>query len=212
MSRTSTYFKIVPLGIFFICISALMIGQSFGSTWAGGDGVRHEVSVTIAGIEGKSSFEHPGSEPVSILENRIGRGEKIKTGEQSYLTLNLGNLAYISLAERTDITLDRLFEDELTITVTRGRVVAEILDPSGNLRIKTNHTETTVDSGVLTLINFDFLENIVLAPITETIAHICTELRCQEIESAITVHETKPIEVEQREYTLDDPFYEWVGE
>lgn len=141
------------------------------------------------------------------------RGEMIKTIDD-YLAIKIGqNTVY--LGKNTHLELDRVYENELVITMTKGRI---LVDATGSipLVVKTNQTEYLLHKGVASLINYDWLETIHVIPVSGSVQ---TAIRGTG-ESLLTplplsIHETDPIAYEMIEVNLSTgpgaEFYEWTG-
>ena len=142
------------------------------------------------------------------IDHQLNRGEIVQTGDDEYLILNIGGLAHIGLAERTDIELDRLFDDELEITITRGRIVVELLDPDTTIRINTNETETQLLEGRISLINFDFLETINISPWDTASGTVTTNVSKYPLYEPLSIHETSAVTT-ATDFEPEDPFYDW---
>ncbi|TAL50995.1 hypothetical protein EPN81_01175 [Patescibacteria group bacterium] len=161
-----------------------------------------------------------GEDPGYGFGEGLRRGSIVETGD-GFLQLTIGvELENLDLAETilwlapsTRIELIRLYEDELTIRFTKGRLVvsnqAEV-----SLKIETNHTTHLVHGDVASFVNYDFLETIHVIPISGSI-----QINLPSGENLLTpvplsIHETEPVTFEKLEVNLATgdvaEFYVWT--
>lgn len=151
----------------------------------------------------------------------LRRGSVVETGD-GFLQLTIGveleNLdqakTILWLAPNTRIELERLYEDEMTIRFTRGRIIASN-ETDVPLKIKTNYTSHLVLDDVASFVNYDFLETIHVIPLSGSV-----QVNAGSSESLLTpvplaIHETDPVTFEKLEVNLEAgdaaEFYRWAG-
>lgn len=200
----------MTLLVFSFCalLTTLLIGQRFGATWAGGEGVIKNLDVVIAEIQGSLKIIHDAKTKVVTTNDVLTRGEVIQTGDDGYVRFMIGQHITVGMAERTTLTLKNITSDNLRILVTRGRIMVEQTG-STPLHIQTNFTDTTLESGAITLVNYDFLETVMIAPYPMATASVETSLGSTPLTSALNIHETPEVTIEPVSTTLTFPFYDW---
>lgn len=188
--------------IFFILLVVLLIGQRFGFEWAGGDGFYpHGQAVVLT----------------STYDDQVGdifeRGETIKSNA-SYLFVDLDGLATVALDERTDLEIESLRENEITLRLYRGRIMLHV--PERSLQVKTNYTTETIENGSASIVNYDFREIIGVYPVDAHVKVNLPERPTFVLDAALEIHETPPVSITS---TTFDPisgagagFYLWVEE
>ncbi len=144
----------------------------------------------------------------------LKRGQSIVTPGSGYLALAIGENIQIFMAANTEIVLERLYEDEMTVHLTKGRI---LVDAQGDvpLTIKTNFTEHLLVQDVASFVNYDFLETVHVIPIKGSV-----QVNMPSGENLLTpvplsIHETEPVAFEKLEVNLAAgdaaEFYEWTG-
>ncbi|KKW31410.1 MAG: hypothetical protein UY76_C0058G0003 [Candidatus Uhrbacteria bacterium GW2011_GWA2_52_8d] len=192
-------------GILFLAIMGLLIAQRFS--------LPSELPVRIAAGSGEDAGYGFGEE--------LRRGSVVETGN-GFLKLTIGvegekndqAETILWLAPNTRIELHRLYQDELTIRFTKGRLVvsnqAEV-----PLKIETNHTTHLVHGDVASFVNYDFLETVHVIPIKGSV-----QVNMPSGENLLTpvplsIHETEPVTFEKLEVNLSagdsEEFYLWTG-
>ena len=192
-------------GALFLAIMGLLIAQRFS--------LPPELPVRIVAGSGEDAGYGFGEE--------LRRGSVVETGD-GFLQLTIGveleNLnqakTILWLAPHTRVELHRLYQDELTIRFTKGRLVvsnqAEV-----PLKIETNHTTHLVHGDVASFVNYDFLETVHVIPIKGSV-----QVNMPSGENLLTpvplsIHETEPVTFEKLEVNLaagdSEEFYEWTG-
>ena len=182
---------------FSLLLVTLLIGHRFGATWAGGEGVTENLDVMITEMQGSLEMMHHDDTRVVI-----------QTGDDGYIRFVIGENVLVGMAERTTLTLESITSNNLRILVTRGRIVVEQTG-SEPLHIQTNFTDTTLENGAITLVNYDFLETVMIAPYPVAKASVKTSLGSIPLSSALSIHETPEVKIEGTSPTLTLPFYEW---
>ncbi len=171
-----------------------------------------ELSVSIAGADGKNLY--------GFGEN-FRRGSTIKTAD-GFLEIAIGNAqepreipTRVWLSKNTTITLDRLYENNLIIRLTRGRIVAQT-HAKFPLRIKTNKTELLLHDGTASFVNFDFLQTLQVIPI-DGIVQTTIVGKNESMVSPIplSIHEVDQVEYATLQVNLAQSeakeFYAWTG-
>ena len=190
--------------VFLLAIMGMLIQQRFS--------LPPELVVRIAAAEGQNAYGFGES---------LRRGSIIETGD-GYLEVAIGNgqepreaQTHLWLSKKTTIVIDRLTQSDLTVRLTRGRIVASI-SAEYPLRINTNATKFLIYKATASFVNFDFLETIQAIPIEGTIQttikgtteHLLTPL-------PLSIHETDPVTYERLEANLATSdakdFYQWAG-
>ncbi|HBK33720.1 TPA: hypothetical protein DEP34_01475 [Candidatus Uhrbacteria bacterium] len=193
---------------FSLLLVTLLIGHRFGATWAGGEGVTENLDVMITEMQGSLEMMHHDDTRVVMADDILMRGEVIQTGDDGYIRFVIGENVLVGMAERTTLTLESITSNNLRILVTRGRIVVEQTG-SEPLHIQTNFTDTTLENGAITLVNYDFLETVMIAPYPVAKASVKTSLGSIPLSSALSIHETPEVKIEGTSPTLTLPFYEW---
>lgn len=163
------------------------------------------LNATITNVNGVSSYQ---------LNETLKRGQRIETTDDE-LAFTIGEETKIYLAQRTNLELVRLYEDELVVLLTKGRIVVDAQSPTP-LIVRTHHTEHLVYQDTASFVNYDFLETVHVIPLTgsvqtaikETNEHLLTPV-------PIAIHETDPISYDTLEVNLaagdSADFYRWAG-
>ena len=160
-------------------------------------------------------FSMPPEFPVidASTGETFSRGEIITT-DDDYFALTIGE-NNIYLAENTVLELDRVYEDELVVTLTKGRLLISAQGDTPFV-IETNHTDHLVHKGTASFINYDWLETIHVIPLDGSVQ---TTIRGTNefllTPTPISIHETAPVTYEPLKVSLDAgasaPFYTWTG-
>ncbi|MEK7620529.1 MAG: hypothetical protein AAB413_04825 [Patescibacteria group bacterium] len=187
----------------------------------------------IIGLLIVQRFSLPPELPVRIAagsgeDSGYGFGEGLRRGSivetaDGFLKVTIGvefeNLdqakTILWLAPNTRIQLDRLYEDELTIRFTRGRL---LIDNHAQvpLRLETNFTSHLVYDDIATFVNYDFLETIHVIPLSGSV-QVSVDSTGEQLLTPVplSIHETEPVTFEKLEVNLAAgdaaDFYEWVG-
>lgn len=128
--------------------------------------------LVVAGSLVWRRFDFPSEMPVRVIASKgstfltgdtFKRGQIIETKNSEYLAVKIGDSLKIVLDERTNLELDRLFEDELTLRFTRGRIVVDSRGTTPVL-IETNKTQSIIEQGSAAFINYDFQKLVTVAP------------------------------------------------
>ncbi len=190
------YISTFAAGLFFVSVMALLIAMRF---------------VTPTTVETKIIAS---SSPTFTQNGQtLRRGEIIKTSKGEYLALMIGPSIRIGMDENTTIELTRIFEDERLIHFTRGRIMIESLDKTP-LLVETNHTQSLIQNGTASMVNYDFLENISLIPFTGSIVmNFKKTQEYQLIPVPVNIHEVEPVSITPIEFKKDEgaykAFYAW---
>lgn len=192
--------------VLFLTIMSLLIAQRFS--------LPPELPVRIAAGSGEDAGYGFGE--------GLRRGSAIQTGH-GYLKVTIGveseqldqAQTILWLAPNTRIELQRLYEDELTIRFTKGRLV---VDNHANLplRLETNFTSHLVLDDIATFVNYDFLETVHVIPISGSI-QVSVDSTGEQLLTPVplSIHETDPVTFEKLEVNLAagdaEEFYKWTG-
>lgn len=178
-------------------------------------------------------FSGPPELPVRIIagsgeetEPFYGFGEKLKRGSSvithdNMLKLSIGKEAeelhesdtVLWLAQNTQVTLERLYENEIVIKLVKGRVVVST-QTEFPLVIETNLTKHMIHKAVASFVNYDFLETVHVIPLA---GYVQTIIGGQTMATPvpISIHETEPVGYSALEVNLNAgdsaSFYEWTG-
>ena len=184
--------------VLFLAIMGLLIAQRFLEMPA-------EMIVTVADVQGISTI---------AVGDELRRGQVIETDDK-FLKLAIADKTFLWLAPNTRIVLHRLFQDELTIRFTKGRIVVDN-QAEVPLRLETNFTSNLVQGDLATFVNYDFLETIHVIPISGSVQVSVGETGEQLVTpSPLSIHETDPVTFEKLEVNLaagdSADFYSWAG-
>ncbi len=177
--------------LFVLIVSTLLVGQRFGFVWAGGDGYRPQNVATVV----------PG-------DDTYRRGETVSTkpGERKRIVVGVQSIA---LDENTDVVLSDLRNESLAIRLIRGRVYVD-----GPVTVTTNFTSTTTDSGALTVVNYDFLETVSIAPFFANATVFVKGGDALTTEKPVSAHETPPVSIVEIPFDTNAAsvadFYRWA--
>jgi len=191
--------------VFLIAVFGLLTVQRFT--------LPHEMPVRIAGGSGEDAGYGFGLD--------LQRGSVIDT-KDGFLELTIGfesedldtaqNRVWMS--RNTRVELVRLFEDELILKLHRGRIL--VLNKSEiPLMIKTNFTSSILMQGLMSMVNYDFLETVHVMPIEgSVVVQIKDSDEAKLTPTALSIHETDPVSIDPIEINLqagsDADFYEWT--
>lgn len=187
----------IPTIFLFIIVMALLITQRIVS-------IPEQFRVYIQDAKGTTSY---------LQSDELQRGQIIET-KNDFLFLEISEDINLWMSENTTIELTRLFEDELILTFTRGRIV--ISNQSNTpLTLKTNHTSHIVHQDVASFVNYDFLETIHVIPLTGAVqVHIPSTGEQMLTPVGLSIHETDPVSFEPLKIDLEASdaaeFYQWV--
>ncbi len=175
--------KYVPHAIFAFLVMSLLVGQRFGFVWAGGTGYILERNAGIVALIGEPRIDRMGETRAAELWHSVDRGETIVTQSTERLMLQLDFTHTIALDENTTITIVENTREAIRIHLTKGRIYADTHVTDGSetndqvatqLSIWTDRTESSIESGAMTVVNYDFLEKVSVLPIN-TIVTITTK-------------------------------------
>lgn len=123
------------IGIFVICVLVLLVVNR-----------ANEPQLEVTTLDGYGE-----------IFGDFERGGTISTGEESLSVLQIGK-AIISVGENTKIRLDRIFEDDVRLFVSQGRVAVS----ESAVTITTDRVSATGKN--FELINYDFQERVTVEP------------------------------------------------
>lgn len=192
-------------------IFVLLIGARFDASWAGGKGYAPAVAVRVEALEGDVRVDRAGNIQKIQKQYQPVRGEKIETTAGSRVFFEIGSGTFLALDENTSVTLDRLEPSRVSIRLWHGRVLAIAGSNLEEFRVTTNHTASWIQGGAFTVINYDFLETISVAPIDTAVSVVVEPDDAFVTSRAVSIHETAPVEIKDVTVNLDAiPFYEWA--
>jgi ferric-dicitrate binding protein FerR (iron transport regulator) len=201
--------------VFLASVAALLIGARFGFTWAGGDGFESRLDVHIDQVIGNVVADRAGEVRVLTSHERILRGETVRTGDGSRAVVNVKGGVMIALDERSDLTIDRLSSERVSVQLSRGRILAvKRGDAIDRLVVTTNFTETAIVEEAVSVVNYDFLGKVSVIPFHTVASVIVQPMIAMLTEQPSEITETEPRELAQ---TTFDPsssnaasFYAWA--
>ncbi|MBI4256583.1 hypothetical protein HY626_00835 [Candidatus Uhrbacteria bacterium] len=180
--------------------------------------------IAIMGLLVAQRFSLPPSLPTQITavyeESNYHTGETLKRGQSvvtpgsGYLAISIGENIQIFMAANTELTLERLYENEMTVHLTKGRI---LVDAQGDVPIKveTNFTQHLVLEDIVSFINYDFLETVHVVPISGSVQVSIDSGENLLTPVPLSIHETDPVTFEKLEVNLAAgdaaKFYEWTG-
>lgn len=184
--------------VLLLAIMSLLTAQRFLS-------IPPEVAVMVVDTLGESDLS---------VGEELRRGQIIDSGS-GYIKLSIDNVMFLWLAPNTRIELHRLFEDELVVRFTKGRIV---VDHQGDvpLNIETNGTSCLVIGDITTFVNYDYLETIHVIPLSGSV-QVSIDSTGEQLLTPIplSIHETDSVTFEKLEVNLaagdSAEFYTWAG-
>ena len=161
---------------------------------------------TISHVYGSSTF---------TANQSLKRGQFIKTGKGEYLDILIGSSTHIAMDENSTIELKRLFQKDISIGFTRGRIVVNN-QSSAPVEIETNQTRSILGNGdVVTFVDYDFRDLVSVIPFHGTVSFFLKDgSNKQTLTTGTTIREVPPIMFTPA--TLDKTkgvyaeFYAWV--
>ena len=195
-------------------IGVMLIGHAYGFGWAGGDGYRETVPATIGDTTGEVRVVGFNAKHTVQKSGVIKRGETLKTPANTRAFVQL-NGVWLFLDQRSDVTFQKLFADEIELSVTRGRIALYRNDIAGDVTIKTNYTSTKLpQEGALTLVNFNFDETVKIVPLQNTqLAITHRSDRTHSTATPVSIKEI-PMVVSQTSFNPTGQaaeFYDWIN-
>lgn len=183
--------------IIFLLVTGVLIYQRFD--------LPDQLAVSVANVQGQSLYD---------VGDTIPRGTLLTT-QEDYLSVTIGPDRVLKLAPRTTVELKSLSPENVILDMTRGRMlfISEATFPT---LIDTNHTQHRMESGSVTMVNFDFLESVHVIPLNGELESLLL-LADETLTTAdpISIHETEPV---FWEYIAPDlsagdagDFYRWAG-
>ncbi len=149
-------------------------------------------------------FDVPASFPVRVSQTHdsstfvsnqlLKRGQFIKTGKGEYLDILIGPSVHIAMDENSTIELKRLFQKDISVGFTRGRIVVNN-QSSSPVEIETNQTRSILNkSDVATLIDYDFQDLVSVIPFHGTVSFFLKDgWNKQTFTTGTTIREVPPI-------------------
>lgn len=150
------YFSSVPLSYFlllslFSLAILLLIGNRLGFVFAGGDGYQRPLFFQ----SDTQSF---------------GRGSIVETSAGERMMISQDQL-FVWLDENSTLRIDVLTDDEVKLTLVRGRIAA--IDKALSQHATTiaaSDTSTAILDTPISIVNYDFLGKVDIFPVEETLA------------------------------------------
>jgi hypothetical protein len=184
--------------VLFLAIMGLLVAQRFLA-------VPPQLPVMVVDVEGEGEL---------VVGSLLRRGEVIETVDE-FVEVSIGDNINIWIAAYSRLELHRLFEDELVVRFTKGRMV---VDNHGDvpLNIQTNRTNHIVHGDIASFVNYDFLETVNVIPLSGSV-QVNVESTGDYLLTPVplSIHETDPVTFEKLEVNLAagdaKPFYEWSG-
>jgi hypothetical protein len=192
----------------------MLIGHAYDFRWAGGDGYREVMSATISDTTGEVRVVGFNKEDMAQKGGVIKRGETLKTPANTRAFVRL-NGVLLFLDQRTDVTIKKLFSDQIDLSVTRGRIALYRNDNPGDVAVKTNYTSTDLPrGGAMTLVNFNFDETVKIVPLKNT--QLAITHRSGATHSTTTPVSIKEIPMAVNETSFNptgqaEAFYDWIN-
>lgn len=196
-------------------VGSMLIGRTYGFEWAGGDGYREPVTATISDTTGNLQVVGFNTERVSRIGDTIKRGETLKTPANTRAFVEINDVQ-LFMDQRTDVVFERLFEGQIKLSVTRGRIVLYHHDTPNDVTVETNYLSTAVPkNGALTLVNYNFDETVNIVPFNDTSLETTHRSgKTHTYNTAVSVREI-PMIVSETNFNPIGPtktFYDWVHE
>ncbi len=202
--------------IFGTLTAILLIGQRFGFAWAGGEGYARPAAVTVAAVSGDVGIDRAGSTRPAAETGSLRRGETVRTGG-GRAAIRIGANMKLFLDERTDLTLERLDQDGVSVRLARGRMFATTGGEKQRLNVMTNFTESSLLKGELSIVNYDFRETVSVIPIRNAAVTVVRQPEQGTVtQLPVDIHETDPVTITETTFNSDEgaakDFYAWVRE
>lgn len=142
----------------------------------------------------------------------LKRGQSVVTPSNGYLAFRIGEDIEIFMAANTEVVLERIYEDELVVHLSKGRLLVQS-QGEVPLKVKTNFTQSLVLQDVTSFVNYDFLETVHIIPISGSVQVATDSGENLLTPIPLSIHETEPVTFEKLEVNLaagDAAFYEWT--
>lgn len=157
--------------LFFVLAALLIIGQRFDFRFAGGTGYQAPVFATVIAMQGTGAINHNGTIRPLTAASQIARGEIVTTNPGGYVMLHLfhggSQNGWVSLDERSTLTIVENDTDGIQLNLGSGRLLAA--EQNGSFKIKTGQVESSMESGSMSVINYDFLWQADIWPIKTSV-------------------------------------------
>lgn len=200
--------------ILFLIITTLLIAGRFGFEWAGGEGYEKPLTATLKEISGTVTVGNGEKETIAIEENKINRGEQIKTSDNSLAIILIGERIKIFLDQRTDVIVEKNFPSVVEIKLVRGRLLADTSSETEKLIISTSRSTNIITAGKITAVRYDFLDKTSVMPI-DTSVEITVANLSKETTKPVEISEIEPFTISSTDFSLTAPevidFYEWAN-
>jgi hypothetical protein len=198
--NTNTAIKILT-AILFLFTFGLLVSQRFS--------MRQELTPLISDTKNQTGYQ---------VGNELRRGETVSTSNGFLQIVFVDDtnavLSELWLAQNTSVSLERIFKNKLLIKLIRGRIVLE--SDAFPIEVKTNETLHTINGAIASLVNYDFLENVHVAPISGTVrTYISQTNEYLMVVSPLSIHEIYPFERSNVDFNFNagdaKNFYDWTG-
>lgn len=175
------------------------------------------MSAVVSETVGTVTVDRAGKIRAVKAEEPLIRGEIIKTGADGMAFITIGPGVRIALDEKTDLVLESLRPDGVRLHLSRGRILAASHPHVDQLTIKTAKTETMILEGTLSIVNYDFLQTVAIAPLNTTVRLSLHGSEDLWKNTPVHVLETSdPPIVSSAAFSLTSPdvkkFYDWAKE
>lgn len=207
-------------GLLWIVMSVLICGRMLGATWAGGNGITIGQNALVSELSGNVTVGYQDVVRTLTTPSMVRRGEIIRTGDRARAKLRLGFANVVFLDERTDVEMTKLTNGDCRLRLIQGRLLIDTHqsdDHNGNafgtVSISTARTETVIQYGKLSVVNYNFRDTVSVIPI-ETVAAVTYPGGGTVTYTPIDIHETEPVTI--TDITFDPAasaaksFYEWA--
>lgn len=202
--------------IFLACLAVLLVAASFGFAWAGGKGYEPDATLTFRSLAGSATVSRMDDTRPADASGDVKRGEIVRTGDAATALLQFEDGTWLGLDERTDVEISRLKQNDVSLIVTRGRIILWRNETTNRYSIKTNYTETSLAGQGLSAVNYDFRETVALFPIEAEASIAHRNGTTYQTSTGVEIHETEPVTVVASQF---DPsagvaaaFYAWFAE
>ena len=150
------------------------------------------------------------------IHQQLTRGEFIKTGKGEFLDVAIGSSTHVYLDENTTVELQKLFQTDLQIGFTRGRIVV-VNHSDTPIVVETNFTKSVVNKNVLvSFVNYDFQSLISIILFQGKVPFSFKDgTNARTITGGTTVREIPPVTFTSASLDLTNgvyaSFYHWVA-
>ncbi len=184
--------------LFFLVISGFLIVRRFD--------LPTQETVRLVSAEGSSQ----------AIGHLYKRGETITTKIGEHIFIQIGSDVFVAIDERTSVELWRVSNTEQTLKIPRGRMVVKNKGATP-VKIETYKTESILAKGKTIFINYSFVGNVTIAPVTGMIqTHVKGTEEYMNLPVPINISEKSPFNLSK---VTTDPtkgvsaaFHQWADE